>query len=101
MACLYFKPDSTFRSRLNWSRLVVLARSHKKTHLVHGGPGEGDAPEFLDVGGDPRESVDAVHHAVLLNELCTAPHHLGHCRAGTRSEQPESESDNHSKCKSL
>lgn len=35
-------------------------------------------PEFLDVGGDPGEAVDAVHNAVLLDELRAALEHLGH-----------------------
>lgn len=34
-------------------------------------------PQFLDIGGNPREAVDAVHHAVLLNELCAALEDLG------------------------
>lgn len=37
-------------------------------------------PQFLNVWGNPREAVDAIHHSVLLNELCAAPEDLGHCQ---------------------
>lgn len=36
-------------------------------------------PQFLDVGGDSREAVDAVRHAVLLEEVGAALEDLGHC----------------------
>lgn len=35
-------------------------------------------PQFLDVWGDSREPVDAVHHTVLLDELGAAFEDLGH-----------------------
>lgn len=41
---------------------------------------EASSPQLLDVRGDPRQAVDAVHHAVLLDELRAALEDLGHCR---------------------
>lgn len=43
---------------------------------------ENVSPQFLDVGSDPREAVNAVHHAVLLDELCAALQDLRNCGKG-------------------
>lgn len=37
-------------------------------------------PQFLDIWGDSRQPVDAVHHAVLLNKLGAAFEDLGDCK---------------------
>lgn len=37
-------------------------------------------PEFLDVGGDPRQPVDSIHHPVFLNEFGAALDDLRDCR---------------------
>lgn len=42
-------------------------------------------PQLLDVWGDPREAVHAVHHAMLLDELGAALEDLGHCREKTQN----------------
>lgn len=36
-------------------------------------------PEFLDVGGDPRQPVYSIHNSVFLDELGTALDHLRDC----------------------
>lgn len=37
-------------------------------------------PEFLDVGGDPRQPVYSIHNSVFLDEFGTAPDNLRDCR---------------------
>lgn len=36
-------------------------------------------PQFLDIWGNPRQAVDAIHHAVFFDEFGTALEDLGHC----------------------
>lgn len=40
-------------------------------------------PQFLDIWSNPRQAVNAVHHAVLLNEFRAALEDLGHCQTKT------------------
>lgn len=35
-------------------------------------------PQFLDIRGNSREAVDAIHHTVFLDELGAALEDLGH-----------------------
>lgn len=44
-------------------------------------------PEFLNVGWDSRQSVDAVHHSMLLYEFSAALHNLWDCRERIMSSQ--------------
>lgn len=46
--------------------------------------GRTSQPEFLDVGGDPRQPVDPIHHPVFLDEFGAALDDLRDCRGQQR-----------------